>query len=79
MVGHDDENLVTIGGKVVVEITVDKNGNVINAIAGVNGTTNKSACLLNASKIAALGTKWQPDNNAPDKQIGKIEYNFRLN
>ncbi|OWP84702.1 hypothetical protein BWK59_04045 [Flavobacterium davisii] len=66
-------------GKVVVEITVDKNGNVINAIAGVNGTTNKSACLLNASKIAALGTKWQPDNNAPDKQIGKIEYNFRLN
>ncbi|MBM6500912.1 hypothetical protein [Flavobacterium macrobrachii] len=65
-------------GKVVVEITVDKNGNVINAIAGVNGTTNKSACLLNASKIAALGTKWQPDNNAPDKQIGKIEYNFRL-
>ena len=66
-------------GKVVVEITVDKNGNVINAIAGVNGTTNKSACLLNASKIAALGTKWQPDNNAPDEQIGKIEYNFRLN
>lgn len=66
-------------GKVVVEITVDKNGNVINAIAGVNGTTNKSACLLNASKIAALETKWQPDNNAPDKQIGKIEYNFRLN
>lgn len=66
-------------GKVVVEITVDKNGNVINAIAGINGTTNKSACLLNASKIAALGTKWQPDNNAPDKQIGKIEYNFRLN
>lgn len=66
-------------GKVVVEITVDKNGDVINAIAGVNGTTNKSACLLNASKIAALETKWQPDNNAPDKQIGKIEYNFRLN
>lgn len=66
-------------GKVVVEITVDKNGNVINAIAGVDGTTNKSACLLNASKIAALRTKWQPNNNAPDKQIGKIEYNFRLN
>lgn len=63
-------------GKVVVEITVDENGDVINAIAGVNGTTNKSACLLNASKIAALRTKWQPNSNK--RQVGRISYNFSL-
>lgn len=63
-------------GKVVVEITVDENGDVINAIAGVNGTTNNSACLLNASKIAALRTKWQPNSNK--RQVGKITYDFSL-
>lgn len=66
-------------GIVVVEIVVDKGGNVISAIAGVNGTTNNSKCLLDACKEAALNTKWEANENAPDKQVGKISYNFRLN
>ncbi|MFN3967747.1 energy transducer TonB [Flavobacterium sp.] len=66
-------------GRVAVQITVDRNGNVISAFAGVQGTTNTSKCLLEASKVAAMNTKWEPDENAPDKQVGKIIYTFNLN
>ena len=66
-------------GSVVVQITVDQSGNVIDAKPGVKGTTNSAKCLLEESKNAALKTKWQSDNNAPDKQIGKIIYVFKLN
>ncbi len=66
-------------GKVVVEITVDRNGKTIGAIAGVQGTTNTAKCLLDQAKIAALNTKWESSENAPAKQVGKIVYNFSLN
>lgn len=65
-------------GLVVVRIEVDKNGNVINAEAGVKGSTNTASCLLSQAKEAALKTKWQPDSNAPSKQIGTIKYRFSL-
>ena len=66
-------------GKVVVEITVDQSGRVIAAKPGVKGTTNTAACLLSQAKIAALNTKWEASNEAPNSQIGKIIYNFSLN
>ena len=65
-------------GIVVVQIAVDKNGKVITANPGIKGTTNTAKCLLDQAKIAALNTKWQSDNSAPDTQIGKIIYNFKL-
>jgi outer membrane biosynthesis protein TonB len=65
-------------GLVVVRIEVDKNGNVVNAEAGVKGSTNTASCLLSQAKEAALKTKWQPDTNAPSKQIGTIKYRFSL-
>jgi outer membrane biosynthesis protein TonB len=65
-------------GVVVVQIAVDPSGKVISANPGVKGTTNSARCLLDQAKIAALNTKWQPDNNAPDKQVGRIIYNFSL-
>lgn len=65
-------------GIVVVKIEVDKNGKVILAEAGVKGTTNYAACLLEPAKKAALNTKWNSDGNAPFKQIGFITYNFVL-
>jgi outer membrane biosynthesis protein TonB len=65
-------------GTVVVQITVNKSGKVIGANAGVRGTTNTAGCLLEQAKIAALNTKWEADADAPDKQIGKIIYNFTL-
>ncbi|MDR7372459.1 energy transducer TonB [Flavobacterium aquidurense] len=66
-------------GKVVVEVTVDQNGKTISARAGIKGTTNTASCLLEQAKIAAMNTKWSPDENAAAKQIGQIIYNFSLN
>lgn len=66
-------------GLVAVEIIVDKNGNTISATPGVKGTTNTASCLQQQAKIAAMNTKWQPSEGAPEKQVGKIIYNFSLN
>ena len=66
-------------GKVVVQITVDKNGKTISAQPGIKGTTNTAKCLLDQAKIAAMNTRWSADENASEQQVGKIEYNFRLN
>ncbi len=65
-------------GTVVVQISVNKSGKVIGAEPGVRGTTNTASCLLEQAKIAAMNTTWEPDSDAPDKQVGKIIYNFRL-
>ena len=66
-------------GKVVVQITVDKYGKAISAIPGIKGSTNTAKCLLDQAKIAAMNTKWDANEDAPEQQVGKIEYNFRLN
>ncbi|MGY5351733.1 energy transducer TonB [Wenyingzhuangia sp. IMCC45533] len=65
-------------GVVVVKIEVDNQGNVINAIPGVKGTTNPNPCLLEPAKKAALSTKWNADGNAPQRQVGFIRYKFIL-
>jgi outer membrane biosynthesis protein TonB len=65
-------------GVVVVRITVDKNGKVITAIAGVKGSTNTASCLLKPAREAALKTTWNADNKAPSKQTGSIIYKFTL-
>ena len=66
-------------GRVAVQVTVDRNGNTVSVTAGVQGTTNTAKCLLDQAKIAAMSTKWQPDSNAPETQVGKIIYTFTLN
>jgi outer membrane biosynthesis protein TonB len=65
-------------GVVVVQISVDKTGRVFSANPGIRGTTNAAKCLLDQAKTAAMNTKWQSDDNAPEKQVGKIIYNFKL-
>lgn len=65
-------------GRVVVKITVDRVGNVIVAEPGFKGTTNSAKCLLDEAKKAALATKWQPNADAPEKQVGSITYNYKL-
>lgn len=66
-------------GRVAVQVSVDRNGNTTSVTAGVQGTTNTAKCLLDQARIAALNTKWQPDANAQEKQVGKIIYTFSLN
>lgn len=63
-------------GIVVVRILVDKNGKVVYAEAGVKGSTTTDLQLLKRAKEAALRTTWQGDSSAPEKQEGRIIYNF---
>ncbi|MBN2667985.1 MAG: energy transducer TonB [Bacteroidales bacterium] len=65
-------------GIVVVKITVDREGKVISAIPGAKGSTTLDSQLLNAAKQAALNTKFNKKDSAPDKQIGTITYHFVL-
>ena len=65
-------------GKVVVRITVNKTGNVVNAEAGVKGSTNVHPCLLEPAKKTDFLHKWFSDENAPDSQIGFVVVNFKI-
>lgn len=67
-----------IEGKVVVEITVDKYGNVTSAVSGVKGSTTLDANLLAAAKRAALKAKFDKKPDAPAYQKGTITYFFKL-
>ena len=64
-------------GTVVVQITVNRNGNVI-AAKYTKGTTNTNPCLIEPALATARKYKWQPDPNAPATQIGFITVNFKL-
>ena len=66
-------------GKVVVDITVDAQGNVIKAVAGGRGTTVTDAELFRQAVSAAKRATFKPDNSAPEKQVGTITYNFIRN
>ena len=70
---------IQVEGKVVVIITVDRSGNVINAIPGAKGSTTLNKQLLQRAKTAALKTKFNPKQSAPTNQQGKIIYHFSLN
>jgi len=73
------QNNCNEAGTIVVRVTVDRNGNVINALPGIKGSTNSSSCLKNIAKDAAMRTKWEPKSSASAEQIGSIVYNFKLN
>jgi len=64
-------------GKVVVEITVDKDGKVINAVPGVKGSTTLDEYLLQVAKNAALESRFSPNPKAA-VQKGTITYRFIL-
>lgn len=65
-------------GTVVVQITVDRTGRVISAVAGVRGSTTLDSYLLNVAKQAALRSKFSSKDEAPERQVGTITYVFRL-
>ncbi|MCK8141571.1 energy transducer TonB [Flavobacterium sp. I-SCBP12n] len=64
-------------GTVVVQITVNRNGNVI-AAKYTKGTTNTNPCLVEPALATARKYKWQPDPKAPETQIGFITVNFKI-
>ncbi len=65
-------------GVVVVQVTVDKNGVVKKAEAGVKGSTIADPEFIAAARKAALLARFNVDENAPAFQIGTITYRFVL-
>lgn len=64
-------------GSVVVQIQVNKQGKVVNAVPGKKGTTG-ALCLYDAAKKTALTYKWPADSKAPAKQVGFVVINFSV-
>jgi outer membrane biosynthesis protein TonB len=65
-------------GRVVVEVSVDRSGKVVQAIPGTKGSTTLDEYLLKVAKEAALGARFQVKQDAPAIQKGSITYNFIL-
>jgi len=66
------------GGKVVVEVSVDRSGKVTQAVAGIKGSNTLNEDLLRIAREAALETQFDPKPDAPSVQKGTITYNFIL-
>lgn len=65
-------------GKVVVDITVDKNGNVVTASAPGRGSTTTSTNLVRKAKESAMKTKFSPSAQGVEEQRGTITFVFIL-
>lgn len=63
-------------GKVVVNIVVNRNGNVIQAEPGVSGSTTSSEYLLTKAKFAAQSAKFEPTKTGPVEVKGTITINY---
>lgn len=65
-------------GKVVVDLRVDKNGNIIYAKAGGRGTTITDPTLLERCENAVRSARLNSLDTAPDPQIGSVVFVFRV-
>ncbi|WP_028296821.1 energy transducer TonB family protein [Olivibacter sitiensis] len=65
-------------GVVAVEVTVDRNGNVIRARAGAKGTTLPDASLWEKCERAAMGSKFNTIDQGPDQMVGIIPFVFKV-
>lgn len=65
-------------GVVVVQVTVNKAGQVTKAEAGVKGSNTADPDMIAAARKAALQARFNADENAPAFQVGTITYRFVL-
>jgi colicin import membrane protein len=65
-------------GKVVVDVSVDREGKVIEANPGAKGSTTLDEYLLKTAKEAAMRATFTRKPDAPLKQKGTITYIFKL-
>ena len=63
-------------GKVVVTIWVNREGKVVRASSGAQGTTTSDPSLRRAAEQAAIKTRFSPSPDSPDEQKGVITYIF---
>lgn len=67
--------LAHIGGKIIVDITVNREGNVVDASPRKNRSVREDQIYLYA-RTAALRTLFNSDPEAPEFQKGTIHYTF---
>ncbi|TSD65970.1 energy transducer TonB [Inquilinus sp. KBS0705] len=72
------EDTKRFNGKVVIEIRVDKDGNVIYAKAG-RGTTITDYDILTKCENAVRNSKFNASDTAPDTQTGTLTFVFKVN
>ena len=65
-------------GKIVVKITVDRNGKVLEASAGQQGTTLINKQVWEKVEASAKEAEFNMDNSAPELQYGTITYFFNI-
>lgn len=63
-------------GRVVVQITVNRQGQVIRARAGARGTTTTDRTLHALAEEAARNSRFDLKTDAPEEQTGTITYSF---
>ena len=63
-------------GLIVVDIVVNRKGEVIEATPGVQGSNNVTSCLKKQAEKIAKSYKWPADSKAPARQFGKVSVNF---
>lgn len=72
----NDESQAT--GKVVIQIKVDKNGNVTYAHGPAQGSTTNDSHLVDLATKAAYQTKFNAASNANEEQFGNITFIFSV-
>jgi len=66
--------------KIVIEVTVNRNGTVISSIPVYkHGATTAIGPLAEKAAAAAMKVKFSPNPDAPEEQYGTITFNFKLN
>ena len=63
-------------GRVVVDIIVNRQGQVVRATAGARGTTTSNQELWRQAEEAARRARFDVSVNAPEEQRGTITYSF---
>jgi len=63
-------------GRVVVAITVDRQGRVVRATAGARGSTTTDAALFRLAEDAARRARFDVKLDAAEEQVGTITYFF---
>ena len=65
-------------GRVVVDVCVGPAGNILSAEYTQAGSTTTDPNLLSAAQRNARQWKFKADPNAPERQCGKITYDFKV-
>ncbi|MDB9961767.1 energy transducer TonB [Oceanihabitans sp.] len=63
-------------GLIVINVVVNRNGDVIEATPGAKGSSNVTECLKTQARKLAMSFKWPANSEAPARQFGKVSVNF---